>query len=125
MRLQLRLYLLLGIMLGVLCAVIFSVSRLIGFGGFVTYAILAVGLKELKEMKAAVPELESISNMPLSLAKLPAAGRLDLDLSNETALNNFGLGGASPLRDPLTSLTTKTACIGVSAFRWSKAVSSR
>ncbi len=44
MGLQLRLYLLLGLMLGILYAVILGVANAIGVGGFVVYAILAVGL---------------------------------------------------------------------------------
>ena len=43
MGLQLRLYLLLGLMLGILYLVILIVGSAIGVGGFVTYAILAVG----------------------------------------------------------------------------------
>lgn len=44
MGLQLRLYLLLGLMFGILYAVILGISSIIGVGGFVAYAILAVGL---------------------------------------------------------------------------------
>ena len=44
MGLQLRLYLLLGLMLGILYVVILGISRAIGAGSFIIYAVLAVGL---------------------------------------------------------------------------------
>lgn len=44
MGLQLRLYLLLGLMFAILYAVIIGISRIIGAGGFATYAIIAAAL---------------------------------------------------------------------------------
>ena len=43
MGLQLRLYLLLGLMLGILYVVILGISRAIGAGGFIIYAVLIDG----------------------------------------------------------------------------------
>ncbi len=48
MGLQLRLYLLLGLMFGILYAVILAVSSIIGVGGFVIYAVIAVGFMLLQ-----------------------------------------------------------------------------
>jgi len=62
-----------------------------------TYLAVTPGLKETE---VAVPAAEFVSEMPLTLVSLPAAGRLDLEPANEVLLENLGLGGASPLNDP-------------------------
>lgn len=43
---------------------------------------------------------ESIPETPSSLARLPAAGYVDLGPADEDALRSLGLGGSLPLRDP-------------------------
>jgi hypothetical protein len=57
-------------------------------------------IPDLSETEASVPALNSMPETPLSLARLPAVGCLDLGPSNETALNALGLGGALPTREP-------------------------
>lgn len=92
MRLQLRLYLLLGIMLGVLYAVILSVSRFIGFGGFVTYALLAVGMVLLQYLigPTMVSWMMKVKNV--SEAEEPELHQMVSELAMETGIRKPKVG---------------------------------
>lgn len=103
MRLQLRLYLLLGIMFAVLYAVILMVSRLIGFGGFITYSVLAAGMVLLQYLigptmvswmmkvknvsEAEEPELhQMVSELAMEIGiKKPKVGVSEMDMPNAFA----------------------------------------
>ncbi len=86
MRLQLRLYILLGIMLGILYAVIVLVSNLMGIGGFVTYAILAVVMVALQyfigpTMVSWVMKVRNVSE-----AEEPELHQMVSELARETGI---------------------------------------
>jgi heat shock protein HtpX len=112
MRPQLRLYLLLGIMLGILYAVIVLVPNLMGIGGFVTYAVLAVGMvapqyfigptmvswvmKVRNVSEAEEPELhQMVSELAMETGiKKPKVCVSELDISNAFAYGRSQSDGA-------------------------------
>ncbi len=92
MGLQTRLYVLLGLMLGILYAVILGISRLIGAGGFVMYAGLAVGLVLLQYLigPSMVSWMMKVRNV--SEAEEPELHRMVGEIAKEAGIKKPKVG---------------------------------
>lgn len=86
MGLQLRLYLLLGVMLGILYVVILGVSNVIGVGGFVIYAVLAVGLMLLQYLIGPTMVSRIMRVKYVSEKEQPDLHRIIAELANDTGI---------------------------------------
>lgn len=87
MGLQLRLYLLLGLMFGILYAVILGISSVIGVGGFVIYAVLAVGLMLLQYLIGPTMVSWMMRVKYVSEKEQPDLHRMIAELANETGIH--------------------------------------
>ena len=86
MGLQLRLYLLLGLMFGILYAVILAVSSVIGGGGFVIYAVIAVGFMLLQYLIGPALVSRIMRVKYVSEKEQPDLHRMIAELANEAGI---------------------------------------
>ncbi len=86
MGLQLRLYLLIGLMFGILYAVILGVSTAIGVGGFVIYAVIAVGFMLLQYLIGPALVSRIMRVKYVSEKEQPDLHRMVAGLANEAGI---------------------------------------